>query len=61
MYDRTNEGEAFVSDERRKIGTFNYNSFPYTVDFEEEDEISGTFTIPTWVPPRSHKMSVYGQ
>ncbi len=58
MSDFANEGAAFVSDERLKHISFTYNQFPYTVDFEEEDEKAGTYFIPSWEPPRSEKMSL---
>jgi hypothetical protein len=58
MSDFTNEGEAFVSDERVKESSFNYNSYPYSVAFEEEDEKSGSYDIPQWEPPRTEKMSL---
>jgi hypothetical protein len=58
MSDFPRNDEAFVSDDRVKICRFSCNSFPYSVDFEEEDEISGALYIPNWEPPRSDKMSV---
>lgn len=58
MSDYANEGDAMVSDERMKSSRFSYNNYPYTVDFEEEDDLAGTFYIPNWEPPRSNKISV---
>ena len=58
MSDYTADGIAFVSDERMKVASFGYNTFPYTVEFEEEDEQNGTMNLPDWVPPRSENMSV---
>jgi transglutaminase-like putative cysteine protease len=58
MSDRTNDGDAFVSDDRMKVDGFSYNAFPYTVEFEEEDEKAGTMYLPSWTPPRSGTMSV---
>jgi len=59
MTDLANEDAAFVSDERIKEFNLNYNSYPYTVDFEEEDEIvGGAYYIPHWNPPRSENSSL---
>lgn len=58
MSDFTNEGAAFVSDERVKVSALTYNNYPYTVDFESENEIASTYYIPRWEPPRSEKMSL---
>ena len=58
MSDYTADGDAFVSDERMKVASFIYNTYPYSVEFEEEDEDLGTMYLPNWIPPRSEKMSV---
>jgi hypothetical protein len=58
MSDLPQQNEAFVSDERMKTAGFSENTFPYTVAFEEEDVVTGTFMLPRWLPPRSIKMSV---
>ena len=58
MSDFTNEGDAFVTDARLKVSRFIYNSYPYTVAFEEENEIASAYYIPQWTPPRNEKMSL---
>ncbi len=58
MSDIASDADAFVSDERQKVDGFTCNSYPYTVDFEEEDEMAGTLNIPHWYPPRNNKMSL---
>src|ERR1700681_4031784 len=58
MSDFARDGEAFVSDDRMKVSGFNFNTYPYTVAYEEEDEEAGTLYIPGWYPPRTDKMSV---
>jgi len=58
MFDYSNPGAALVSDDRVKSSRFSYNSYPYTVDYEEEDDMAGTYYIPDWDPPRSSKLSV---
>jgi Domain of Unknown Function with PDB structure (DUF3857)/Transglutaminase-like superfamily len=58
MSDFANLGEAFVSDARVKVSRLPFNSFPYTIDFNEEIEIADAYAIPEWRPPRSDKMAV---
>ena len=58
MSDFPGNGEAFVSDDRIKMIGLSYHSYPYTVEFEEENEAAGALYIPDWGPPRSDKMSV---
>ena len=53
-----NENAAFVSDERLKVSGFTYNSYPYTVAFEEEMEIASTYYIPGWEPSHGERMSL---
>jgi hypothetical protein len=52
------DGSSFVNDERLKIGSFYSHSYPYTVDFEEEDEITELIHIHDWYPQSSLKYSV---
>ncbi len=58
MADFPMEGEAFVSDDRIKFAGFTYGSFPFSVAFEKKEEMSGTYFLPNWTPPRSDKISV---
>jgi hypothetical protein len=52
------DGVSFVSDERRKVGSFYSNNYPYTVDFEEEDELTELIHIHNWYPQGNMKTSV---
>ena len=49
---------SLVTDSRFKKGSFYYHDYPYTVEFEEEDEIDGFLTIDGWFPQTSIKESV---
>jgi hypothetical protein len=40
------------------VGGFNYHSYPYTVEFEEEDELTELIHIGDWYPQGSMKQSV---
>ena len=52
------DGSSFVNDERYKVGSFYSHNYPYTVDFEEEDEITELIHIGGWYPQASIKNSV---
>ncbi|HZZ76044.1 MAG TPA: DUF3857 domain-containing protein, partial [Puia sp.] len=52
------DGVSFVNDERIKRGSFSFSRYPYTVEFEEEDELNGFVSIGNWVPQYSIKTSV---
>lgn len=52
------DGSSFVNDERLKVGSFYSHNYPYTVDFEEEDEITELIHIHDWYPQGSMKHSV---
>jgi hypothetical protein len=59
MQDLASESEmTLASDDRYKVGSFYCRDYPYTVDFEEEDEIVGILALREWDPPRSSKKSV---
>jgi hypothetical protein len=47
-----------VSDDRYKKGSFYCHTYPYTVEFEEEDEINGFMHIDDWFPQPSIQSSV---
>ncbi len=52
------DGYSLVNDSRIKEGSFYYHEYPYTVEFEEEDEINGFMTIANWFPQTSIEASV---
>lgn len=52
------DGSSFVTDERVKVGSFYSHNYPYTVDFEEEDEITELIHIHDWFPQGSFRHSV---
>lgn len=51
-------GETLTSDERYKTGSFYCHQYPYTVDFEEEDEIEGILRLSGWYLPTSEKCAL---
>ena len=53
-----NDGFSLMNSERYKEYDFFNRSYPYTVDFEEEDEISGILHIGNWVPQGFNQASV---
>jgi Domain of Unknown Function with PDB structure (DUF3857)/Transglutaminase-like superfamily len=58
MEDRPVYDGSFVNDERLKIAGFNSNSYPYTVEFDEEDQITELFQIRDWYPQGNLRHSV---
>jgi hypothetical protein len=50
--------ESLMTDTRYKINDFYYRSYPYTVDYEEEDEINGILNIDDWQPQGPTEFSV---
>jgi hypothetical protein len=52
------DGSSFVNDERAKVGSFYSHNYPYTVDFEEDDEITELIHINDWFPQADIKISV---
>lgn len=49
---------SFVNDERIKEASLLFNSYPYTVEFEEEDEITELIHIHDWYPQGNFRHSV---
>lgn len=52
------DGSSFVNDERMKVGSFYSHNYPYTVDFEEDDELTELIHIHDWYPQGSMKIAV---
>ncbi len=52
------DGFSLLSDARFKQNEFYSSDYPYTVEYEEEDEHSGTQGFPAWMPQSRHGMSV---
>jgi Domain of Unknown Function with PDB structure (DUF3857)/Transglutaminase-like superfamily len=52
------DGISFVNDDRIKIGKFSYNRYPYTVEYEEEDDLNGFIGIGGWTPQYFFNSSV---
>jgi len=44
------DGSSFVNDERVKVANLFANTYPYTVEFEEEDELTELIPIGDWYP-----------
>ncbi|KAI9450903.1 transglutaminase domain protein [Russula earlei] len=45
-----NDGESLVSDGRVKLYAFYNKSYPYTVEFEDEQDYNGIYSLPEWTP-----------
>jgi hypothetical protein len=58
MEDRPAYDGSFVNDERIKEESLLFNSYPYTVDFDEEDDITELIQIRDWYPQSNYRQSV---
>jgi hypothetical protein len=52
------DGFSLMIDTRYKTNDFYYRNYPYTVDYEEEDEIDGVLHFDDWFPAEASGMSV---
>lgn len=52
------DGFSLLSDARYKENEFYFTEYPYTVEYEEEDEHEGIQGFPRWVPQSNPAMSV---
>ncbi len=50
--------ETLMTDARYKVAHFYDREYPYTVEFEQEDDIVGILDIDQWVPQLRNGMSV---
>ncbi len=53
-----NDGFSLMTSERYKEYDFYNKTYPYTVDYEEEDEINGILHIDDWMPQGINKVAV---
>ena len=49
---------SLMVDTRYKVHNFYYRSYPYTVEFEEEDDVDGVLDFADWAPQPAPAMSV---
>ncbi len=49
---------SLISDNRIKRHNFYYNQYPYTVEYEDEQELNGIFFLPRWDPLEDTRLSV---
>jgi hypothetical protein len=52
------DGFSIANDIRVKENEFSYNDYPFTVEFEEEAEIDGLLSLPSWFPVPGYGMSL---
>ncbi|TKK71951.1 DUF3857 domain-containing protein [Ilyomonas limi] len=56
--DVSGDEESLVSDSRTKYHNFYCRSYPYTVEYEDEQELNGIFFLPYWWPQIDEKYAV---
>jgi hypothetical protein len=54
----TSDDETMLTDTRVKRYTFYNKTYPYTVEFEDEQELNGIFHLSSWHPIEDEKFSV---
>jgi hypothetical protein len=52
------DGFSLALDSRTKSHNFHHSQYPYTVEYEDEEEIEHTFFMPTWNPVDDENISV---
>ncbi len=52
------DDNSFVDDNRIKTHNFQYNTYPYTIQYETAIELKGIFYLPAWIPVDAENMSV---
>ncbi|MFC4232458.1 DUF3857 domain-containing protein [Parasediminibacterium paludis] len=52
------DGMSLMLDDRIKAHNFYYNIYPYTIEYEDEQDIKGTYTLPSWYPVNGEKYGV---
>ncbi len=58
IYDVKYNGDNFLSDNRVKAFSFQYKTYPYTVEFEDEQVYNGIYYLPNWSPVIDAKLAV---
>ncbi|HEY1164362.1 MAG TPA: DUF3857 and transglutaminase domain-containing protein [Chitinophaga sp.] len=54
----SSDGFSLATDDRLKRHSFNYNVYPYTVEYEIEKRYNCTFIFPYWLPQSASDMAV---
>jgi uncharacterized protein DUF3857/transglutaminase superfamily protein len=49
---------SLATDNRFKAHKFYYNDYPYTVEYEDEQDLDGIFFLDKWIPQSSNTVSV---
>ena len=52
------DGYSLIQDERYISNDFAYRTYPYTVDYEEDDTQDGVLSFPGWSPVKATNLSV---
>ena len=52
------DGFSLITDDREKKQDFFYRQYPYTVEYEDEQEFTGTLFLPDWYPEDEEGVSV---
>ncbi|MEJ7609669.1 MAG: DUF3857 domain-containing protein [Ferruginibacter sp.] len=53
-----NDESSLMTDSRMKRHNFYYSVYPYTVEYEDEQQLDGIFFLPAWQPAGGNRISV---
>jgi hypothetical protein len=52
------DGFSLMLDDRVKVHNFHHRQYPYTVEYEDEQQIKGSYFLPAWHPVEDEEFSV---
>jgi hypothetical protein len=52
------DGYSFITSDREKLHDFFWKQYPYTVEYEDEQEQTGTYFLPYWMALQGQNISV---
>lgn len=58
IYDVKDNGDDFLTNSRTKAFSFNHKTYPYTVEFEDEQSLNGIYYLPNWMPVKDERFAV---
>ncbi len=56
--DRSDDGSSLASDSRTKHHNFYWRNYPYTIEYEDEQDLDGIFFLPYWWPQDDEKYAI---
>lgn len=54
----SSDGFSLMLDDRIKVHNFNHNQYPYTIEYEDQQQLKGSYFLPYWSPVDDERFSV---